>query len=153
PNHPALEALWVLHQNGDLDEDLALQSLDHPGPMVRAWTIRLMDDRKKLTEKFHAAVLARTADEDDAEVRAQVHSTARRLSREQALPLVRAVLDRDLDAADPFIPLMAWYTLESHCQQGAVDVLTLFDGGEEWWSKAIVREHITPRLMRRFAAS
>ena len=35
--HPALEAIWALHQMGEYDEDTALQSLLHPEPMVRAW--------------------------------------------------------------------------------------------------------------------
>ncbi len=152
-NHPALEALWVLHQTKQLDEKRALQTLRHPGPQVRAWTIRLLGDQKLLPHVFLQAVIELAAEEPDAEVRSQMLSTARRLPREQALPLTQAVLLRDADTEDPFIPLMAWFVLESHCAAARDEVVALFEKEPALWSKGIVRQHITPRLMRRFAAS
>ncbi|MBX3742991.1 MAG: c-type cytochrome [Akkermansiaceae bacterium] len=152
-SHPALEILWVLHQTGALDETLALQCLRHPTPMVRAWTIRLLGDAKVLTPRVHKTILALAATEPDAEVRSQILSTARRLEREQALPLVAEILSRDIDAGDAFIPMMAWFVLESHCKSSAAEVVSLFERRGDLWSRAIVRTHITPRLMRRFAAA
>jgi putative heme-binding domain-containing protein len=150
---PALEILWVLHQTGALDEGLALQCLQHPVPMVRAWTIRLLGDAKKLTPPVHKAILALTATEPNAEVRSQILSTARRLQLTQALPLVAGILSRDVDTDDAFIPMMAWFVLESHCKASSKEVIALFENQPDLWSRSIVRTHITPRLMRRFAAS
>jgi len=151
--HPAVEILWVLHQTGALDDALALQLLDHPSPVVRAWTIRLRGDEKQLSPAFHQAVIARCATEPDAEVRSQILSTSRRLPLEQALPLVAAILTRDADADDAFIPMMAWFTLESHCAASANKVIGLFEKQPDLWSRATVRKHLTTRLMRRFAAA
>ena len=70
-------------------------------------------DAKSLPPAMHQAVIALAANEPDAEVRSQILSTARRLPQEHSLPLIAAVLSRDTDAKDAFIPLMAWFTLES----------------------------------------
>ena len=96
--HPALEALWALHQAGWLDENTTLAAIAHSAAPVRAWAIRLMGDQKILAEKGMAAVDRLTVAEPDAEVRCQIASTARRLSARQALPLVAALLRRDVDS-------------------------------------------------------
>lgn len=151
--HPALEILWVLHQTKALEAALAVRLLDHPSPMVRAWTIRLLGDAKTLPAVFLGRLLALAATEPDAEVRCQMLSTARRLPSAQALPVVAAILHRDIDEADPFVPLMAWFVLESHCGGSAADVIALWEKQPDLWPKKLVRAQITPRLMRRFAAA
>ncbi|HZJ15315.1 MAG TPA: PVC-type heme-binding CxxCH protein, partial [Chthoniobacteraceae bacterium] len=145
--HPALEALWALHQMGAPDEATALAALAHPQPAVRAWSIRLLGDSRKLPDAFLAAVTRLTATEPDAEVRAQVASTSRRLPTDQALALVRALCQRDVDAADPCIPLLCWWTLEALCARDRDAVLSALE-----WKSAMVNEQILGRLMRRFAA-
>ncbi|MGE3310707.1 MAG: PVC-type heme-binding CxxCH protein [Limisphaerales bacterium] len=150
--HPSLEALWAFHQMGSLDENLATHLLDHPSGPVRAWTIRLIGDASVLPSSFLSRLLSVAASEPDAEVRCQILSTARRLPAAQALPLVRAIAERSLDTTDPFIPLMAWFVLESHCARHRDDVLRLFED-RDFWSRPLVRQHLVPRLMRRFAAS
>jgi putative heme-binding domain-containing protein len=146
--HPALEALWALHQMGALDAASALVALAHPQPAVRAWSVRLPGDARKLPDDFAAAVLRLAATEPDAEVRAQIAATARRLSADQALALVGALLRRDVDSADPCIPLLCWWTLEAHCAQNRDAVLATLA-----WDSATVKQHILPRVMRRFAAT
>src|SRR5688572_17007407 len=113
--HPALEALWALHQMGALDEPAARGALTHPAAPVRAWAVRLMGDAKDLPESFGLAVLKLILTEPDAEVRAQVASTARRLPAHQALKLVWQLYLRDVDADDPYVPLLCWWTIESQC--------------------------------------
>ncbi|MGI8605374.1 MAG: DUF7133 domain-containing protein [Verrucomicrobiales bacterium] len=144
--HPALEALWALHQMEALDEATALTALEHPAAPVRAWTVRLAGDRNSLTEKFFAAVLRGIAAEPDAEVRCQIASSARRLPSKQALPLVAALLRRDTDQDDPFIPLLCWWAIESHCSSDREAVLAALP-----WEPQAAKKHILGRLMRRFA--
>lgn len=151
--HPALELLWVLHQTQALDAALAVRLLGHPAPMVRAWIIRLLGDAKELPPAFFERLQSLAATEPDAEVRCQMLSTARRLPLAQALPIVAAILQRDIDEADPFIPLMAWFVLESHCGASAAEVVAWLESHPGLWSKKLVRAQITPRLMRRFAAA
>lgn len=146
--HPALEALWALHQMGRLDEATALEALQHPEFAVRAWAIRLLGDEKTLSPGFLAAVERLAATEQNPEVRCQMVSTARRLPAAQALPLVGAILKRDVDSDDPDIPLMCWYTLESHCATDRDAVIAAVP-----MESAMAKQFIVPRLMRRFAAA
>ena len=151
--HPALEALWALHQAGWLDGATAVAMLAHPSAPVRAWTIRLLGDRKQLPDHFAAALGRVVASEPDAEVRCQVASTARRLPAKQALALVAALLHRDADADDPFIPLLCWWTIEGLCDGDRAAVLEFVGAASaDLWSSATAKQHILPRLIRRFAA-
>ena len=145
-SHPALEGLWSLHQAGWLNEPTALAALRHPAALVRTWAIRLLGDTKQLPDQFMAAVLLLVASEPDAEVRCQIASTARRLPANQALPLVAALLRRDVDSRDAFIPLLCWWTIEQLCDTERTAILDL-----PLWESATAREHILPRLVRRFA--
>jgi putative heme-binding domain-containing protein len=113
-----------------------------------------MGDAKVLPTTFDAAVLALAASEPDAEVRCQVLSMARRLPFDQALPLAGAIAARgELDVADPFIPLMTWFTIESHCAGHRDAVLALFAQDAPLWRAPLARQHLVGRLMRRFAAA
>src|SRR5262249_43280756 len=53
----ALEALWALHVSGGLTDDLALKCLDHPFEHVRAWTVRLLGDRRRVARRFEARLV------------------------------------------------------------------------------------------------
>jgi putative heme-binding domain-containing protein len=57
-------------------------------------------------------------------------------------------LRRDEDATDPYIPLLCWWTIESHCAEEREAVLAALV-----WDGANAQQHILPRLMRRFAAA
>jgi len=144
---PSLEALWALHQIGGLDETTALLAVQHEAPAVRMWAVRLLGDARHLPEKFAAAITQLAAKEPHPEVRAQMASTARRLSVAQALPLASALLRRDEDVADPFIPLLCWWAMEAHCATDRDAVIAALP-----WDAASAKQHILPRLMRCFAA-
>ncbi len=155
--HPALEAMWTLHQAGWFSDALALAALQHPAPEVRAWSIRLLGDRKKLPPEFASAVARLAATEPNAEVRCQMISTAHRLHADQALPLIAAILKRDADSDDPFIPLLAWYAIENRCDNDRAAVLKIFAPEKEnaeaqtLAGSAMVKQQILPNLIRRFA--
>ncbi|MFN0125274.1 MAG: dehydrogenase, partial [Verrucomicrobiales bacterium] len=148
--HPALDALWTLHGLGQLDESLARSGLQHPAPMVRAWTIRLLGDARQLPSAVFSDGLGLAAAEPDPEVRAQIVSTARRLPAPHALPLALAIARRAEDIDDAFIPLMTWFVIESHCGANRDAVLAQFED-KSVWAAPVVRRQIVPRLMRRFA--
>ena len=145
--HPALEGLWALNA---YDDSGLLDALTHPAPMVRAWAIRLAGDARNLPEPFAKQVLAMAATESDPEVRSQIISTARRLPVGQALPLVFAIARRGVDGDDTYIPLMTWFVIESHCQSNVAAILAPLDD-PSLWAAPFVRQHLVPKLMRRFA--
>jgi len=97
------------------------------------------------------ALLQAATNETNPEVRAQLAATARRLPARQGLPIAAALLARDGDLGDPYIPLLCWWALEHHLAANRDDVLALF-ADPAFWDRPMVFEHILPRLMRRFAA-
>src|SRR5262249_44058632 len=104
--------------------------------------------------RIASALLQAAKEEPNPEVRAQLAATARRLPASQGLPIAAALLARDEDLADPYIPLLCWWVLEHHLAANREDVLELFVAPENraFWDRPMVFEHILPRLMRRFAA-
>ena len=64
-------------------------------------------------------------------------STASRLPVGQSLALVRSLSLPASDNDDPFIPLMLWFVLESHCADHPEQVTALFDA-DEFWSRPVV---------------
>ncbi|MDE0860878.1 MAG: hypothetical protein OSA93_12020 [Akkermansiaceae bacterium] len=148
--HPALEALWVLHQMGRLHLDAARLHLDHPSPMVRAWIIRLSGENGKIEPELFNPIKTLASRETNAEVQCQILSTASRLGHQEGLALARQIISRPNHLEDPFIPLMAWHAVEAQCAQNSEAVLTTFDD-PKIWSSPFFLDHIAPRLMRRFA--
>lgn len=162
----ALHALWALFQAGGLDDATAEKTLAHADAAVRNWTVRLLGDASgiqrnlglppartaayPLATNVFETILARAASENDAEVRSQMASTARRLANEQAFPLLTALLTHDEDVDDPYIPLLCWWVLEAHLPSSTPDVMAFFKN-RELWDKKIVREHLLPRIARRFS--
>jgi putative membrane-bound dehydrogenase-like protein len=167
----ALNALWALHQSAGLDEATAIAALQHPSAAVRMWTARLLGDERGLNRNLGAGQHARVSEreqagnlpapvfaafrtqaakEKNAEVLSQFASTARRLNASQALPLAATVLGHDESVSDPYIPLLGWWVFEAHIPAANREVLALFTHAAVWDEPA-VREHLLPRLARRYA--
>lgn len=152
PNvHPALDALWALHQMGQLHEGLATQTLQHPAPEVRAWVIRLMGDSRELPSGFASSLHILAGSEPSSQVRSQILSTAARLSSaEDALRLIDETVLPQSDLDDPNIPAMLWFVIERHCAKHADLIITNLED-ESLWERPVFKTYITPRLIRRFA--
>jgi putative membrane-bound dehydrogenase-like protein len=167
----ALNALWALHQSVGLDEAAALAGLRHAYAPVRQWTARLLGDEwglnrnlgagqhAKVSERapagslpapLFAALRAQAERETDPEVLSQFASTARRLNAAQALPLVATVLGHDEMIGDPYVPLLGWWVFEAHLPAANREVLALL-ASPALWDEPVVREHLLPRLARRYA--
>jgi putative membrane-bound dehydrogenase-like protein len=148
----ALESLWALYGLGALDEPTALAALDHRGPFVRSWTVRLLCDFPEKLSSAHAAKLTELAErETHAEVRSQVASSARRLGAEYALPIVTTMLRNESDQKDPLIPMLLWWALERNVESHGEQVLSLMTQPQVW-RQPIVRSTIMRRLARRLAS-
>ena len=146
----ALEAFWAVNLSGGFNPDFAMETLKHADPYVRAWTVRLLGDESVVTEPL-AKRLARLAKlEPHVEVRSQLAATSKRLPANQALPIIRLLMEHDEDSGDIYQPLMVWWALESKLKQNTVIVLDFFEE-KSIWQKSLVREHLLGRLIRRFS--
>ena len=146
---PALESLWRCNVSGGFDEDFAGKLLDHANEDVRTWAIRLVGDGKKVSPAFRDQLVALARTEKSQSVRCQLACTCKRLPGPDCLAVVREMLRRDLDAADPFIPMLLWWAIEDKAISDRDLAVGLLDSPEAWRAP-IVSRFIVERLARRY---
>ena len=147
----ALEALWTLQAIDQFDEELAGPLLSSPHSSVRAWTVRLLGDRRLVSPEMAHQLDEFAEREPVVEVRQQLACTAARLPAQQAMPIINANINRDIDNDDPRLPLLWWWAVERHSVDGRDEVLRRFLRPSLWKSK-LGRETLLPRLIRRYAS-
>lgn len=150
-DHLALEALWALYVSGGFNEAFAGESLNHRSAPVRKWTVRLLGDEKHVSSALAEQLAQLARSEPDVRVRAQLASSAQRLPANQALPIIEALLVRDSDWRDPYVPLLLWWAVERHAVSALAEVEAFFTSPTAWKS-GLVRDVIQERLMRRWIA-
>jgi putative heme-binding domain-containing protein len=148
----ALEALWALNLSGGFDDAATLAALAHPEPQVRAWAVRLRGDDGRLPPAIAARLRDLAVGEVEAEVRAQLACTSKRLPAADGLPIVAALMRHDEDADDPRLPLLVWWAIEAKAGSDAEAVLALFDDPASW-ARPLVQRQLLGRLMHRYAAA
>ena len=149
-NAPGLESLGALYLSGGLDVEATLESLDHPDPHVRLWSVRFSGDAREVSPRLAEKMAALAASDPEVEVRSQLASTAKRLPVAQSLPVLRNLLTRSEDLNDIHVPLLIWWAIESKAEDHRDELLALF-ADQRLWQLPLVREHILERLMRRYA--
>lgn len=150
----ALESLWAVHLCGGLTDSVAMQMLGHEDQFVRSWTVRLLCDHYHVAPRIAKALADLAADEGYIEVRKQLASSARRLPPEQALPIIRNLLKYDEDADDIHQPLLLWWALEAKASDNGRDlILEIVLSDPSVWKRPLMTQHLTERLMKRYALS
>ena len=145
----ALESLWALYVSGGFDEDFAGRLLAHANEGVRTWAIRFVGDGKKVSPAFRDQLVALARTEKSPTVRCQLACTCKRLPGPDCLAIVREMLRRDEDAADPFIPMLLWWAIEDKAISDRDLTIGLLDS-PEIWRAPIVGLFIVERLARRY---
>jgi putative heme-binding domain-containing protein len=147
----ALEALWALHVSGGLTDELTMEFLDHPYEHVRAWTVRLLGDRKQVSPQFNQRLVELARRDPSPTVRSQLACTCKRLPGRVALPVVEQLLGRAEDLNDRHIPLLLWWAIEDKAISDRERVMELA-GTTEAWNRPITRAVVVERLARRYLA-
>lgn len=147
----ALEALWATNLIEGLDQEWALQLLDHPNESVRSWTIRLLGDRRIITPELRKRMIVMAAEEPSVEVRSQLASTSKRLPTEDALGILNKLIIRAEDLDDKHIPLLIWWALEDKIKTDKKKVMTFLEDSEIWHAP-IFKKYIFQRIGQRIAS-
>jgi putative heme-binding domain-containing protein len=151
-DHDALEFLWALYVSGGFDEALARRLLEHPRSPVRRWAVRFLGDSRKVEAGTLEALAALAARESDPHVRSQLASSSRRLSGEQALKLLTALIRKNEDSDDRHIPLLLWWAVEQNVKDKQAPFVDLLSSADAWRAR-LPREHLIQRLARRLASA
>jgi putative heme-binding domain-containing protein len=160
----ALECFWALNASGGFTDEVALETIEHKDEFVRYWTIRLLGDRypparytsstakpKALPAAIEKKLVEAARKEAEAQVRAQIASSAKRFPGEDALPILREAMYRAEDADDKHIPLLTWWALESKATSNRAQVLDLLKDSALWHTP-IFSKTIVSRLGQRYTA-
>lgn len=145
----ALEALWAINLSGGFSDTVASQALEHADPFVRMWAVRLLGDASAVSKDISRRLAVLSANEPHAEVRSQLASSAKRLPAREALPIIQNLVKNQKDVADPDIPLLIWWALESKAVSDRELVVGLFKDAK-MWRYPIVEKFILHRLMQRY---
>ncbi len=148
----AQESLWTLYASGGLTADLATRWLAHPQESLRTWCVRALGELPSLPPMSAAALANLVASEPSVRVRSQLASTAKRLPTADCLAICDALLSRDTDIADPHLPLLIWWAIESKAASDPEAVLSLVAEPIKW-ARPMVEPFLIERLARRFAAT
>ena len=146
----ALECLWALNQVGGLSEQLLGETLQHPNPYVRAWSVRLACDDNEIGSGTAVALQELAKNEPHVEVRSQLASSSRRLGAESGFPIIDALVRLHDDTGDPHIPLLVWWSIESKADSQQDAIVELF-ANDVFRKSAMAQKHLLNRTMRRFA--
>ncbi len=147
----ALEALWALNVSGGFSDRLAEEFLQHPNEDVRAWTVRLLGDARRITPELRERFIELARSDSSPTVRSQLACTCKRLPGADALPVVRELLARSEDVHDPHIPLLLWWAVESKAVSDRDAVLALFNTPDRW-RLPLVTQVMIERIGRRYLA-
>ena len=148
----ALEAMWTLSQMEQLDEATRLQSLKHPDPHVRLWSVRLLADASQtLSSGLFESVLHLAQSDSNPEVISQLAASAQRLPGAQGYALVQALFQRGEWSTDPYITQQIWWALESRIHRHPQGVLDLLQTSDDW-QYPLLRETLLSRISRRLTA-
>ena len=97
-----------------------------------------------------AVTLARLAEQEEhPEVRSQLAASAKRLPPQDAIPIIRGLLNHPEDIDDLDNPLLIWWALEAHAESDRKAVLSLLED-PAIWQNVLVQKVLLPRLMQRY---
>jgi putative heme-binding domain-containing protein len=147
----ALQGLWSLHVIGALDDELGLAALESPHEYVRAWTVRLLGDERRVSPPVAERLARLAALDPSVNVRSQLACTAKRLPATDAMPIIEQLLRHDGDVDDVHIPLLIWWAIENKAISDTSLVLSLLESSESF-ERPLVERYIVERLARRFTA-
>ena len=147
----ALECFWAINNCNGFTPELAQQTLEHPHPFIRFWTIRFLGDSHIMNKNIHSKLLHLASNEAHPEVRSCLAASCKRWKTEDSFPILKRLIYRNEDAEDKHIPLLIWWAIEDKATSHMDEVSELL-GDKSIWNTSIMREHLTERIARRFTA-
>ncbi|WP_282136857.1 PVC-type heme-binding CxxCH protein [Seonamhaeicola maritimus] len=148
-NQLALEALWAINNCGGFNDDIAIESMSHKDPFVRMWVVRLVGDKREVSERLGQKITQLAVSETHLEVLGQIASSAKRLPAKYAVPILNNLFLNKATANDTENRMFIWWALESKAETGRDALLALFEN-PQLWNSTLVKEVVLERLTQRY---
>jgi putative membrane-bound dehydrogenase-like protein len=137
-----LRVLWALHVCGGVDETVAMRELKNPDQYVRAWTIQLAAEDRKISSEMLAEFVRMASDDPSPVVRLYLASAMQRLPLEQRWDVIRGLVKHAEDGEDGNLPLLTWYAMEPLAAADPARALKI--AGETKWTE--FRQFVARRI-------
>ena len=112
-----LRALWALFAAGGLDDSLAERFLEDENEYVRAWTIQLLTDGRKVSSGLQNRFVKLAKSDPSPVVRLYLASAIQRVRPTTAWKLCDALSRHEEDEEDRYLPKMIWFGLAKLMQE------------------------------------
>jgi len=147
----ALRFLCALRASGGFDERLAERLLDDPRESIRKWTISFLGEDRNVSAAIEQKLKRIGATDASPVVLAQVASSAQRFPALCGLRIAAKVAENPVSVNDRSIPFLVWWVVEKHATVDRSFTVGAF-ASRAAWGKALIRDVIVGRLLKRFAA-
>jgi putative membrane-bound dehydrogenase-like protein len=147
----ALRYLWALRASGGFDERLAERLLEDPREAIRKWTISFLGEDRHISAVIEDKLKRIGATDPSPVVRAQLASSAQRFPALCGLRIAATIAENPVSVNDRSIPLLVWWAVEKHATVDRSFTVRTFASNSAG-GKALVRDVIIGRLLKRFAA-
>ena len=104
-----LHGLWTLHTTCGIDAPLALELLEDADEYVRAWTIQLSTNDRKVSPALQSRFVDLAIHDPSSLVRLYLASAMGRVESETSWRIAEALSQHGEDSLDRNLPLMIWY--------------------------------------------
>ncbi len=147
-------------QRGGLDEDAYKATFasrkqapwgEWPNTNIRYAVDQIEHFSKSERIQAHQRLVEFATEEHEARVRSQIASSARRLPASDGISLLRPLLTFHDDSHDPHIPLLIWWAIEKHADDGWQEIQSQLLNVEKVVTSPVFVSHIAERLMKRYA--
>lgn len=143
---------WSMRNQGDFAASLELTARntdlkieDGNGELIGDFT----EAFKMVRDGFEKSYLGMIPAKPDLAMRAQLAAGAKRLPVSSSMETIGRLLKYDEDFDDPHVPLLIWWAIEAHAENGRAEIEALAADPKTWKSK-IFREIVAERLARRY---
>lgn len=147
----ALRELWALDVSAAIDDELTLELLQHELPAVRTWTVRIIGNRGKLSDRLRDELERQAVTTHDSAFRGQLASSCQRWPASDALGILLKLASDDLVVGDEHLPLQLWWATEKLMRTRSLEATPL--ARPESQNHPVIRDFLLERIARAAASN
>ncbi|HLX61244.1 MAG TPA: PVC-type heme-binding CxxCH protein [Planctomycetota bacterium] len=129
PTQRYIHSLWLLCSQNSMEEKFHLKLLNHADPVRRSWGVRMIGQMGKVSQPIYDKLIA-MANDPSPDVRVQVPVAAGRLTAQDSVPVLLAMMKNAENAADPIIPNIIYNNFKPLAKTRGEELMRLLSDNE-----------------------